>query len=79
MKKLTSMPLEKDEPEYEFTRPGLAIMDAFEDFGELTVEDIADCVGEPNCVVQAMLDHLEYDGLVNAVKSKKRRTPRARL
>src|SRR5215471_20747194 len=77
MKRVNSMPVEKQEPEYEFTRLGLAIMDAFEDFGELTVEDIADCVGEPSCVVQAMLDHLEYDGMVNRVTPAKSK-PRVR-
>ena len=55
MKRVTSMPVEKQEPEYEFTRLGLAIMDALEEFDKASVEEIAACVGEPICLAQATL------------------------
>src|SRR5215813_13869007 len=54
-KKVNSMPVEKQEPEYEFTRLGLAIVDALEEFDKASVEEIAACVGEPICLAQATL------------------------
>ena len=51
MKRVNSMPVEKQEPEYEFTRLGLAIMDALKEFDQASAEEIAACVGEPICVV----------------------------
>ena len=77
MKRVNSMAVEKQEPEYEFTPLGLAIMDALEEFDKASVEEITACVGEPICVVRAMLDHLEYDGMVDRVTPAKSK-PRAR-
>ena len=64
-------------PEYQFSRLGMEVMSALDE-GTLSVREIARIIEEPECVVAALLEHLEQDGMVNVVPSKKSRTPRAR-
>ena len=63
-------------PEYQFSRLGMAVMSALDE-ETLSVREIARIVEEPECVVAAMLEHLEQDGMVNEAAPAKSK-PRAR-
>ncbi len=71
MGKVTSIPVKKQEPDYGFSPLGLAIMDALDELDQPTAGEIADWVGEPICVVAAMLKHLVRDGMVNEMPAAK--------
>ena len=57
---------------FTFTPFGQAVMAALDHHD--TAVEIADHVGEPVCVVEAMLRHLESDGMVGSERSAKGRT-----
>ena len=70
------IPMEPEQQDYEFTPLAEAVMDALDVSGDRTVAEIALEVGEPCCVVHAMLNHLAQDGMVieTTPKKKRRRT-----
>jgi hypothetical protein len=67
---------QEQEPEYEFSPLGLAVMDALDTVH--FVDEIAKAVGEPECVVQAMLNHLAEDGMVDVTEPKQKAPRRSR-
>jgi hypothetical protein len=54
---------QKQEENYKFTPLGLAVMDALHEYH--TADEIAEVVGEPICVVAAMLGHLANHEVIN--------------